>query len=77
MIRVTVHMHAHLRRFLPEGAASADLDLPEGTAVTDVMSRFGAQREVWVAAINNEVVQVSARLRDGDCLDLFPPIEGG
>jgi molybdopterin converting factor small subunit len=77
MIRIEVHMHGNLRRFLPEGVASVHLELPEGAAVSEVISRLGAQHEIWVASINNEAVPVSACLSDGVSLDFFPHIEGG
>ena len=77
MIRIEVHMHGNLRRFLPEGVASVQLELPEGAVVSQVISRLGAQHEIWVASIDNEAVPVSTTLSDGVSLDFFPHIEGG
>lgn len=77
MIRIKVHMHGNLRRFLPEGVASVHLELPEGAVVSDVISRLGAQHEIGVAAIDNEAVPLSACLRDGVSLEFFSHIEGG
>lgn len=77
MIRIEVHMHGNLRRFLPEGVSSVHLELPEGAVVSEVISQLGAQHEIWVASIDNEAIPVSARLSDGVTLDFFPHIEGG
>ncbi len=77
MITVEVHMHGNLRRFLPEGVASMTMEFPDGTRVADVAGRLQAQEEVWVASIDQDVVPMSAELRDGACLDLFPMLEGG
>ena len=40
MIRVEVHMHGNLRRFLPDGVSCMELDLPDG-----------AKREVGITAL--------------------------
>ena len=77
MIKVEVHMHGNLRRFLPDGVASMHLELADGALVEDVIKRLGAGHEVWVASIGNEAVPLATRLADGTALDFFPHIEGG
>ena len=56
MIRVEVHMHGNLRRFLPDGVSSVELDLPDGTRVCDVIERLRADDEIWLASIGEDVV---------------------
>ena len=70
-------MHGHLRRFLPDGVASMQLDLPEGTTVLNLIDRLQAQNEVWLASIDDTVVPLSAELNDGAELNFFPILEGG
>ncbi len=77
MIRVEVNMHGHLRRFLPDGVASMQLDLPEGTTVLNLIDRLQVQNEVWLASIDDTVVPLSAELNDGAELNFFPILEGG
>ena len=77
MIRIEVNMHGNLRRFLPEGVASMQLEFPDGTMVGEVIERLHGQHDIWVASIDDEVVPLSARLDDGVSLDFFPHLEGG
>lgn len=77
MIRIEVNMHGNLRRFLPEGVSSMQLELPDGTQVGEVILRLSAQHDIWVASIGDEVVPLSAQLSDGVSLDFFPHLEGG
>ena len=77
MIRVEVNMHGNLRRFLRDGVASIQLDLPEGTTVLRVINYLQAEHEVWLASIDNKVVPLSAQLSDGCSLAFFPLLEGG
>lgn len=77
MIRIEVHMHGNLRRFLPEGVASMQLEFPDGTKVGEVIERLQGEHDIWVASIGDEVVPLSAQLSDGVSLDLFPHLEGG
>ena len=77
MIRIEVTMHGNLRRFLPGGVASMQIELPEGTSVAEVIERLRGQHEIWVAAIGEEVVALSTRLADGAQIEFFPHIDGG
>jgi hypothetical protein len=77
MIRVEVYMHGNLRRFLPDGVSSVELDLPDGTRVCDVIESLRADDEIWLASIGEDVVPVSAKLSDRASLNLFPILEGG
>ena len=77
MIRVEINMHGNLRRFLPDGVASIQLDLPEGTTVLRVIDYLQAEDEVWLASIDNEAVPLSAQLSDGCSLAFFPLLDGG
>ena len=77
MIRVAVTMHGNLRRFLPGGVACAQLELPEGTTVADVIERLRGQHDIWVASIGDVAVPLSTPLHDGAAIDFFPHLEGG
>lgn len=77
MIHVDVNMHGNLRRFLPDGVGSVRLALPDGTSVGEVVERLRGEHDIWVASIGDEVVPLSAQLRDGVALDFYPHLEGG
>lgn len=77
MIKVNVHMHGNLRRFLPDGIASMIIDVPDGTRVADLAETLKARDDVWLASINKDVVPMSATLTEGASLDFFPILEGG
>jgi sulfur carrier protein ThiS len=77
MIRVDINMHGNLRRFLPDGVPSIQLDLPDGTTVRNVIDQLRAENDIWLASIGNKVVPLSTELRNGAELDLFPVLEGG
>ena len=77
MIRVEVNMHGNLRRFLPDGVSSIQLDLPDGTTVRNVIDHLRAENDIWLASIGATVVPLSKELSNGAELDLFPVLEGG
>jgi molybdopterin converting factor small subunit len=57
--------------------SSLRLALPDETRVADLLERLQAQHDVWLAAIDNVAVPLSARLNDGAAIDFFPHMEGG
>ena len=74
---VTIIMHGTLRRFLPDGAASATLDLRAGATIEEVLIGLGAEKDTWVVARNQAVAERDAVLAPGDVLDCFEPLAGG
>jgi sulfur carrier protein ThiS len=76
-VTVTVVMHGTLRRFLPEGAARATLDLRDGATIGEVLAGLGAEHDTWLVARNQAVAERDAVLGPGDVLDCFEPLAGG
>jgi len=74
---VTVHMHGNLRRFLPEGRASAPLPVTPGTTVQGLLTMLGAAEETWLVAVNGRTVEREEVLAPDDVLDCFEPVAGG
>ena len=74
---VTIVMHGTLRRFLPDGAARATLDLRAGATIEEVLVGLGAEKDTWVVARNQAVAERDAVLAPGDVLDCFEPVSGG
>lgn len=77
---VEVRLFATLTQFLPSGskAGMAVLDLPEGATIADLTHRLGIPPGLdRVLLLNGTNVEVDARLRGGDVVDIFPPLAGG
>ena len=74
---VTVRVWGNLRRFLPEGAASAAVRVPDGATIDDLAAQLEVQDDLWAAAINGHVVPFSTALNPGDEVFLFDHLHGG
>ena len=74
---ITLHMHGNLRRFMPEGADRRAMDVPAGATVESVLRALGAEKDIWLVAINNDTVERDAVLHEGDVLDCFEPVAAG
>ena len=69
---------------LPAGADDdqAEIDMPEGATIIDVMARLGLPEDDFYLVILNDVVcpkttRSTTTLSDGDELGIFPPLKGG
>jgi molybdopterin converting factor subunit 1 len=66
------------------GAREMQLDVPIGATVADVLThlennypRIKGYRSIVLTAINEEYVEASSPVHDGDELAIFPPVSGG
>jgi sulfur-carrier protein len=79
-LRIELRLFATLSAYLPAGAQgdTAEIDLPEGATVADVIHQLRIPGECqWVAAVNGLDAAADRRLTHGDVLALFPPLAGG
>jgi sulfur carrier protein ThiS len=76
-MQVTVRVWGNLRRFLPDGEASAAVQLPDEATIDDLAARLEMQHELWAAAVNGRLVPFSLRLNPGDQVFLFDHLHGG
>jgi molybdopterin converting factor small subunit len=77
---VRIKLFATLRKYLPKGHPSDTLvvELPDGAAVCDAIAALGIPAEhARMVVSQNEQLEASARLRDGQEINLFPPLAGG
>jgi len=77
-MRVELRFYAGLRDYLPDDDGPAEIDLPDGARVRDVIERFGIPRDKpRILLVNGRHAALDTVLRDGDLLVLFPPVAGG
>jgi len=76
-MEVTVRVWGNLRRFLPDGQGSAAIQVPDDTTVESLADQLALKHELWAAAVNGRVVELSTRLRPGDRVVLFDHVHGG
>ena len=75
MMRVLVSLYSGLRidRF-----ASAEVELPEGAAVADLLDKLQIQlQDVGIVVINARSGTFQQKLQADDRITLIPPIGGG
>ena len=79
-MRITVTLHATLRKFLPAGSAnnSAVIEVPEGATVADLIDRLGIPPgRTKMIVSGDDHLEPTTVLRDGQPVNLFPPLAGG
>jgi molybdopterin converting factor small subunit len=82
-MNVEVRLYGALRRYRPvdipgDPHQSFATTLPPNATVDALSTRLGIPDGfVSAAAVNNEAVEGSVVLRDGDTVSLFPPSAGG
>jgi len=75
-MRIIVNAGSWARRWLPEGLA--ELELPEGSFVEDVLAPLGIPpEEIGLFSVNGKAVQKEAALSGGNTVRIFPVIMGG
>ena len=77
-MRLTVRLFGDLRRYLPRGQETIEMELPEGATPSAVFEQLGIHPgEVWLVRANKEIVSEETPLGDGDDLEIFEPVGGG
>ena len=79
MLRVEVHLHGGLLRYLPDPPRGALWrEYPAGARVADVLASFDFPAEQRViVGVNGQAAKLDDVLPDSARLDLVPPISGG
>lgn len=77
-MQVTVKLYGNLKKYLPEKKEIAAMPVDDGTTIAALLARLGVpDGDVWMCAINDNVVYASTSLHDGDILEVFEPVGGG
>lgn len=76
-MRLTVRMHGMLTRLL-DGRDALTVELAAGSSMKDLLAHLGIdRRELWFQVVNGQMADPDTILREGDAIDLVPPIGGG
>lgn len=75
---VTVKLYGNLKRFAPNKRESARVELLEQMSVRALLDSLGVpENSWWMAAVNDQVVDDTTILHDGDDVEVFEPVGGG
>lgn len=77
---VEVRLFATFTQFLPPGRSdgSTTVDVPDGATIADVARRLGIPSGFdRVLLLNGKDAEPEDRVRQGDVVDIFPPLAGG
>jgi molybdopterin converting factor small subunit len=78
LVSVRVRLYGELRERLDAVAPDGTLSLPEGSTLETLNGSLGIPIEdVVVTLVNGVAVSQGTVLRDGDRVDVFPPLAGG
>jgi len=74
----TIKAFGHLSRFIPNKKDEILLEFSEGTTVGELIDRAGIPRdEIWIVAVNDEIVEETTTVPHGARVVVMAPIEGG
>ena len=77
-MQVTVKLYGNLKRYLPEKKETAEVEVESGTTIRALLTQLAVpDPNVWMCAVNDQVVDDSTTLRDGAVLEVFEPVGGG
>jgi sulfur carrier protein ThiS len=80
-MRITVHIYAYLRSYLPAGEKSVlkkEWEIPEGATIKQALERLKLPKEVRITVlVNNNSVDQATILNEGDVIHVLPQMGGG
>ena len=79
-MRVTIRLHATLRKYLPAGADgnAVRIDVPAGATVADAVARLGIPPDhAKMMVSGGEHLEPNSALRDAQEVNVYPPLAGG
>jgi len=79
-MRVIVELYGVMRSHVEGGKARFEVDVAEGTTVSDLATQVGVRKEEpWTASLDGKIVARTAPLVDGCHLVVYPflPLESG
>ena len=78
MASVTVKLYGVLEKYSKEKGRKATIDLPGDSNAGELMSALSIPKErVTIVLVNGEPADQDHSLKEGDEVELFPPVSGG
>ena len=75
---VTVKLYGNLKRYAPNKKEMTQMQANEGTTIRSLLLALGVpDNHWWMAAVNDQVVDDTTILKDGDQVEVFEPVGGG
>ena len=78
-MRIRVRLHGETKRYVKGLVGdTVEADVPDGTTVAGLLRQLSvAEEDVWMSAVNKDVVKPHHVLADGDSVEVFAPVQGG
>ncbi len=77
-MQITLTLYGNLKKYLPQKNEQAQVEIESGTTIRALLTRLAVpDSTVWMTAVNDQVVEDTAALREGDVLEVFEPVGGG
>ena len=78
MASVTVKLYGILEKYNKEKGRKVAIDLPGDSNAGELMSALNIPKErVTIVLVNGEPADPDHSLKEGDEVELFPPVSGG
>ncbi len=73
-----MRLYGELRELLDTRGSSGSMSLPDGSTLETLNEYLGISvKDVVVTLVNGVAVSGATVLREGDRVDIFPPLSGG
>ncbi len=77
-MQITIRLYGNLKRYSPLKKEDARMEIESALPIRALLARLGVpDSNVWMTAVNDQVVDDSTALREGDVLEVFEPVGGG
>jgi molybdopterin converting factor small subunit len=77
-VKVTIAAFGAMRQYLPDGGGRAQLEVPDGSSVSEVVDALGAPRRlVFAVLIDGLQSDIGHEVHEGAEVTLMPPFAGG
>lgn len=78
-MRVRVKLHGETKRGVQGLQGDVlEAEVADGLTVDQLLDQLGVDPgDVWMSAVNKDVVKQDHVLRDGDSVEVFAPVAGG
>ena len=77
-MQITLKLNGNLKNYSPGKKEEAQLEIESALPIRALLARLGVpDSSVWMTAVNDQVVDDSTALHEGDLLEVFEPVGGG